>query len=119
MQKSAGPSGQARFIVSRATHFSGALAVLALCLASTAPSAFAHGGGLDASGCHTNRKTGDYHCHRSATTPAPSRESGVVKKSKSGICHDPSSQWYSQTIHYTAFNSLQECLDSGGRLPKG
>lgn len=24
----------------------------------------AHGGGLDASGCHTNRKTGDYHCHR-------------------------------------------------------
>jgi hypothetical protein len=23
-----------------------------------------HGGGLDANGCHTNRKTGDYHCHR-------------------------------------------------------
>lgn len=23
----------------------------------------AHGGGLDASGCHTNHKTGDYHCH--------------------------------------------------------
>ena len=25
--------------------------------------AFAHGGGTDANGCHTNRKTGDYHCH--------------------------------------------------------
>jgi hypothetical protein len=25
--------------------------------------AFAHGGGVDADGCHTNRKTGDYHCH--------------------------------------------------------
>lgn len=25
--------------------------------------AHAHGGGTDASGCHTNRKTGDYHCH--------------------------------------------------------
>lgn len=25
----------------------------------------AHGGGLDRNGCHTNRKTGDYHCHRS------------------------------------------------------
>lgn len=25
---------------------------------------FAHGGGLNADGCHTNRKTGDYHCHR-------------------------------------------------------
>lgn len=26
--------------------------------------ALAHGGGLDAQGCHHNRKTGDYHCHR-------------------------------------------------------
>ncbi|MFN7505107.1 MAG: YHYH domain-containing protein [Limnobacter sp.] len=25
--------------------------------------AFAHGGGLNSEGCHTNRKTGDYHCH--------------------------------------------------------
>ncbi|RYD79542.1 MAG: excalibur calcium-binding domain-containing protein, partial [Verrucomicrobiaceae bacterium] len=29
------------------------------------PIAFAHGGGLNAEGCHNNRKTGDYHCHRS------------------------------------------------------
>ncbi|WP_317633203.1 excalibur calcium-binding domain-containing protein [Xanthomonas sp. AM6] len=26
-------------------------------------SAFAHPGGLNAEGCHNNRKTGDYHCH--------------------------------------------------------
>ncbi|MGH8854409.1 MAG: YHYH domain-containing protein [Telluria sp.] len=26
--------------------------------------ALAHGGGLNAQGCHNNRKTGDYHCHR-------------------------------------------------------
>ena len=25
--------------------------------------ALAHGGGVDANGCHTNKKTGDYHCH--------------------------------------------------------
>lgn len=25
--------------------------------------AYAHGGRTDSSGCHTNRKTGDYHCH--------------------------------------------------------
>ncbi|WP_431289455.1 YHYH domain-containing protein [Roseateles chitinivorans] len=31
----------------------------------------AHGGGLNADGCHTNRKTGDYHCHRPPTRPAP------------------------------------------------
>jgi hypothetical protein len=24
----------------------------------------AHGGGLDKYGCHTNRKIGNYHCHR-------------------------------------------------------
>ena len=24
----------------------------------------AHGGGLNSEGCHNNRKTGDYHCHR-------------------------------------------------------
>ncbi len=28
----------------------------------------AHSGGLDKNGCHTNRKTGDYHCHRGSTT---------------------------------------------------
>ena len=27
----------------------------------------AHGGGLNSEGCHTNRKTGDYHCHRAPT----------------------------------------------------
>ena len=30
--------------------------------------AIAHSGGLNSEGCHTNRKTGEYHCHRS---PAP------------------------------------------------
>ena len=28
--------------------------------------AHAHGGGLNKEGCHNNRKTGDYHCHRGA-----------------------------------------------------
>jgi hypothetical protein len=30
----------------------------------------AHGGGLNADGCHVNRKSGDYHCHR-ASAKAP------------------------------------------------
>ena len=38
------------------------LVSLALCCFVT--SASAHGGGLNAEGCHNNRKTGDYHCHR-------------------------------------------------------
>ena len=36
----------------------------------------AHGGGLNSEGCHTNHKTGDYHCHRTpAVQPvAPQRQ---------------------------------------------
>ncbi|WP_222937190.1 YHYH domain-containing protein [Pseudoxanthomonas mexicana] len=56
------------------------MASLALAgLLACAAVAYAHPGGLDRHGCHTNRKTGQYHCHRSATpssaapprTPAP------------------------------------------------
>lgn len=32
--------------------------------------AAAHSGGTDAQGCHTNRKTGDYHCHGGKKTAA-------------------------------------------------
>lgn len=41
-----------------------------------ASAAWAHPGGLNAEGCHNNRKTGDYHCHgarRSTPAPAPAR----------------------------------------------
>ncbi|MBW0168650.1 MAG: YHYH domain-containing protein [Hydrogenophaga sp.] len=30
----------------------------------TSPSTVAHGGGLNACGCHFNRKTGECHCHQ-------------------------------------------------------
>lgn len=33
-------------------------------LLTAGTSAGAHGGGLNSEGCHSNRKTGDYHCHR-------------------------------------------------------
>lgn len=45
-------------------------ALVAFGLAVLPLPALGHGGGLNAEGCHTNRKTGDYHCHRSAS-PAP------------------------------------------------
>jgi endonuclease YncB( thermonuclease family) len=38
-----------------------------------APSAKAHGGGLNASGCHNDRKRGGYHCHRSPRASEPVR----------------------------------------------
>lgn len=41
------------------------LALLAIILGLGLPavSAVAHPGGLNAEGCHNNRKTGGYHCH--------------------------------------------------------
>ena len=51
--------------------------VLLLTVAVLVPTAtsmvFAHSGGLDGNGCHTNRKTGDYHCHRSSA-PSTSQQ---------------------------------------------
>lgn len=41
-----------------------------------------------------------------------------VKKSSTGICHEKGvSLHYGRTQNYTSYNSIQECLDSGGRLP--
>ncbi len=37
--------------------------VTPLLFALSGSTALGHGGGLDANGCHTNRKTGEYHCH--------------------------------------------------------
>lgn len=53
----------------------GATAVVAvfLSLLSLSNLVYAHGGGLDANGCHTNRKTGDYHCHQRGWGREPRR----------------------------------------------
>lgn len=45
--------------------------LLLILVQSATDSVWAHGGGLDKNGCHTNRKTGDYHCHRGTAPPAP------------------------------------------------
>lgn len=39
-------------------------ALLAAATLVASPNALAHGGGLDAAGCHHDRKNGGYHCHR-------------------------------------------------------
>ncbi len=50
----------------------------------------------------------------------PSEEGTVqkVKKSKSGVCHCPGGQFYNRTSNYEEFDSVQACIDSGGRQPK-
>ncbi len=42
-----------------------------------------------------------------------------VKLSNSGICHDETSGSYKRTKNFTPYSTLEECLNKGGRLPKG
>jgi len=42
----------------------GTAALVMAALILTTPIAYGHGGGLDANGCHYDRKAGNYHCHR-------------------------------------------------------
>lgn len=42
----------------------------------------------------------------------------AVKKSNTGICHQKGTNYYEKTKNFTAYNSIDECLKSGGRLPK-
>lgn len=46
-------------------------------LVITSSIAFAHGGGLNSQGCHNNRKTGDYHCHRAPAAPTGGAQSAL------------------------------------------
>jgi hypothetical protein len=65
-------------------QFLGALTAFALAAAvGDISSALAHGGGLDANGCHHDRKRGGYHCHRAPSASrliAPTPGSKPVRK---------------------------------------
>ena len=41
-----------------------------------------------------------------------------VKKSKTNICHKKGSRYYDITKHYKAYQTIKDCIKSGGRLPK-
>ncbi|MBU67704.1 MAG: hypothetical protein CL858_20025 [Cupriavidus sp.] len=59
-----------------------AFGIWAACMSG---SAYAHGGGLNAEGCHTNRKTGEYHCHRGwATNAGATSKSSVSPDGRPG-----------------------------------
>ena len=61
-------------------------------------------------------------CVKSGGRPAagqtPATADPVVKKSDSGICHDKNSTSYERTKKFTEFKTLDECVKSGGTLPK-
>lgn len=49
---------------------------------------------------------------------ATSSNAPKVKLSSSGICHDQTSASFKRTKNYQAFDSVANCIEQGGRLPK-
>lgn len=47
--------------------------------------AFSYGGGLNAKGCHNDRKQGEYYCHRTTNVPPPSVEAASLKGDRHSI----------------------------------
>jgi hypothetical protein len=45
------------------------LTVLIVLLSSQIQPAYSHSGGTNAQGCHTDRRTGEYHCHTPKVPP--------------------------------------------------
>lgn len=41
-----------------------------------------------------------------------------VKKSSTGICHGKGTTYYEKTKNFISYESIDDCLNSGGRLPK-
>ncbi len=76
-----------------------------LCSFCLAQPVFSHSGRTDSSGCHTNRKTGEYHCHSKKLTPKIQRN----KSSK------PESTWTNlkRKPKTKPSNSIQ--VDSGSK----
>ena len=61
-----------------------ALSLSSLAILAAASSAAAHSGGLNAAGCHNDRKNGGYHCHR-----APVREALPFRQSSTDSAYYP------------------------------
>jgi hypothetical protein len=61
-------------------------------------------------------------CVKSGGRPAAGQAAAaaepIVKKSDAGICHDKNSPSYERTKKFTEFKTVDECVKSGGTLPK-
>jgi hypothetical protein len=89
-------------------------------------SAIAHSGRTDVSGCHTNRQTGEYHCHNAGfltfnretkTTGQPSARSGsfqsecpVVGNTESKIYHVPGGLYYERMLVRNSGGDNRRCF---------
>lgn len=90
-----------------------AFAAVALMWSSPAAS---HSGGLNASGCHTNRKTGGYHCHggkEAAPAPKSPSASPASKSTASATKYDSHGKRKRSSSARSAFRRNHPCPSTG------
>ena len=83
--------------------------------------AAAHPGGLNSEGCHNNRKTGDYHCHRGSSSTISARPGhGAAGRTGGGAYRNCSEARADAAIPATGDISIATTTDwaaSEGALP--
>ncbi len=89
--------------------------LLIAALLQSAPFSYAHSGKTDVSGCHTEKKTGEYHCHGSAAktaktearTEAPEGKETIICVANIYNCSD-------FEIHEEAQGAYETCMEQVG-----
>lgn len=59
----------------------------------------AHPGRTDANGCHTNKKTGEYHCHTKSNKVIKTEARGTIKTESRGIFGECGSKIYCKEMN--------------------
>jgi len=95
--------------------------LLCLLLLTLPVSAYSHGGGVNKEGCHTNKKTNLYHCHKKKK---PTSNSNVTKKpdlkSSSSLLPSPATAYQPEQstqdlieLNYEGFTVWLDCSKRG------
>lgn len=53
-----------------------------------------------------------------ATSTKATATNPQVKKSTTGLCHEKGTKYYNATKTFKSYNTIKDCLKSGGKLPK-
>jgi hypothetical protein len=60
---------------------------------------FAHPGKTDVKGCHTNKETGEYHCHTKSNKVARTEARGTIKTKSKGVFGECGSKRYCKEMN--------------------
>lgn len=84
------------------------LILLSLFILSISAPSYAHPGGLNAEGCHTNKKTGEKHCHKSEI-----KQQGKAEPSKEPVAATVSRAGELMQLDYAGFTVWLDCARRG------